>query len=168
MQPLFFPAVFTQKIVIILAVGEVSIHLAASRLNFSGCFLARSLNVYISLILSASRTQPTGVAVWGTLSRCWGSPELGWLCFLSYLQGPGGPHSSLGVSASWDIPGWSLLSLCGLLILFSRSEPKISQEVKASGVFLPCIRWDLETDKLSQPARFLISSLDNNSIIKNK
>lgn len=43
----------------------------------------------------------------------------------------------LGISASWDMPGWSLLSLCGLLILFSPSGLNISQEVKASGVFLP-------------------------------
>lgn len=143
------------------AVGGVSIHLPASRLNSPGCSLAGSLSVDLwSSVLEAHSSvvwQPMGH--WAALL---GSPVLGCLSFLSDLQVLGGPHSSPGISAAWDIPGWSLLSLCGLLILSSLLNQKFLRRWRPVVFsFHTCTRiWD----KLSQPAHFLISSLDNNSI----
>lgn len=152
MRPLFFPAVFTQKILIIFCCGWGLHSFDSIQVEFPRVFPGREPQC-ISLIFSTSSTEPTGVAARGALSSSAGIHQC-WAGFASLLlcRVLRGPHSSPCISASWDTPGWSLLSLCGLLILFSPSETKISQEVKATGVFLPHTRWDLETGKLSQPA----------------
>lgn len=90
MRPLFFPAVFTQKILIIFWCGWGLHSFDSIQVEFLRMFPGRKPHC-VSLIFSASSTQLTGVAVCGALSRAaamLGSPVLGWLCFLSDLISP--------------------------------------------------------------------------------
>lgn len=162
MRLLFFPAVFTQNILItfLLFWHGWGLHSFDSlQVEFLRMLSDRKTWCSITDLQCFKHVAHQHSNVPGALSRgqqwCCGSPVLCWLYLQSDLlpghnAGSWGDHAPhWGTSALWGISDWSLSPLCGLLIFFSPPEPKLSQEMKPSGVFLPRTHQDLKTDKLS-------------------
>lgn len=153
---LFFPAVLTQHInhILLFCHGWGLHSFESLQVEFLRMFSCRNTWCSIIDLQCFKNVARQHSNVYGALSRgqqrCCGSPAPCWLYMWSDLlpghgAGSWGDHiPHRGTSASWDIAGWSLSPLCGLLVFFSLSEPKLSREMKPSGVFLPHIHQDLK------------------------
>lgn len=142
MKTLFIPAVFPQKILIILCCGWGLHSFVSIQVEFPRVFPGRKPQCR-SVIFIAWSTQLSGVAAPGALSSTAGFTSAGLPLLPLWSAGPGG-----ATLLTWHLCCMGHTWLEPLVIVWApdtsqSSEPKISQEVKASGVFLPHTCQDL-------------------------